>query len=315
MHVECGQPDEKLASAAISTAATSKINSFRPGPITRTTCWYAAGRITSLNTPNRGYFSRPRHSFDKRRGTNLPHPQATGPEKFYEPLRRTENYAAGFALCGLAVAVFIGLTAWGRIGFGALLGVPLLIAGLAMLAAKDGRDQIARIATWNTDHGRTEYMHVPGGTSATLLASISDSAPTEATGLVIRYGLTLHRVNAEKSQRARAIAAGDSSAIMQSPAAPPRSRLNQLSIPATWGGWFYALDPGTYEVQVEVEGSNRFSTAQVDTGPVQRSAQTTVTVIAGEVTYLDARAHVYRVWRPENGQVESFTPRLALEAY
>ncbi|THV41629.1 hypothetical protein [Glycomyces buryatensis] len=96
---------------------------------------------------------------------------------------------------------------------------------------------------------------------------------------------------------------------------PPRVEIDGVVQPASWGRWRYAVPPGPHRVAVTVDGTPLNLTIPTHhTG--ETAARTEVDTYAGPgtATRLRAEAHVYAIWRPRTGRIESFGPRLHVEA-
>ncbi|THV30099.1 hypothetical protein [Glycomyces paridis] len=95
---------------------------------------------------------------------------------------------------------------------------------------------------------------------------------------------------------------------------PPRVRIDGVERPASWGHWRYLVPPGAHQITILVDGRPaNLGVPARHTGGTEEHADLTVDAPAGAAVRVDAEAHVYAIWRPASGEVESFRPRLLLE--
>lgn len=96
---------------------------------------------------------------------------------------------------------------------------------------------------------------------------------------------------------------------------PPRVYLNGIERPASWGHWRYLVPTGTYQVTVVTDGRPlNLDIPARHIGNPEKHRDLIVKAHAGQSISVNAEAHVYAVWRPATGEIESFEPRLWLEA-
>ncbi|SDD84533.1 hypothetical protein [Glycomyces harbinensis] len=246
--------------------------------------------------------------------------------------------AAGWTLLALAFALFVAATVFtyetaDRVGSGPFarvyptatgqlvfwLSCPaalvVLVCGGFALSWDRTRLQNRVRGSLDFDLGRQEPS---GGGTAVQVADgrrHREILPAGATGVLVRFQLRQHRVSAERRAGAPVLHEGDVPDLSAAYAAPPEATVDGFAVPVSWGGWFYPLPPGAHRLAVAADG--RFDPVRgtaVHTGETTARGEIAFTVEPGAVADLRVRADVYRVWRPEAGHVESFTPRLDLKA-
>jgi hypothetical protein len=95
----------------------------------------------------------------------------------------------------------------------------------------------------------------------------------------------------------------------------PRVRIDGVEQPASWGHWRYHVPPGAHQITVVTDGRPaNLDIPDRHTGRPGKQRELTVETQAGQTITLTAEAHVYAVWRPATGEIESFEPRLWLES-
>jgi hypothetical protein len=170
----------------------------------------------------------------------------------------------------------------------------------------------------DADLGRDEHCDVPGSGPAVHIADgvhHRKYMPPGASGVLVKYALQAHRVAADRQRESVPDWSGDSPALSASYVEPPRANIDGVPVPCSWGTWFYALPPGGHRIAVRVSGAYNSQVGEVAySGEPDMVRETTVTVEPGQVVDLRVLADVYRVWRPGEQLVESFTPRLELRA-
>ncbi|QSB04659.1 hypothetical protein [Natronoglycomyces albus] len=239
--------------------------------------------------------------------------QVKAPSEFLRPFQPPSRRRWRLGVLGLSTGAFGAAAAAGAPGIGALIGAMVLVVGLRLTMRTNHRTLLKAITPWNVDLGRSEQIDLPGAGQASQKTYRPVPRPRKkTTGLLVEYDLRLHRVAAKKSPWESSTHTGDSPSLVRAYAAPPKIRIDGHTLPSTWGAWLYELKPGTYEVNIGVDADTPNQFAQRNTGRTTQHRTAQVTIRAGKVTKIRARAHVYRVWRPENDQVESFTPRLDL---
>jgi hypothetical protein len=95
---------------------------------------------------------------------------------------------------------------------------------------------------------------------------------------------------------------------------PPRVLVNGTERPASWGHWRYLVPTGAHQVTVIVDGRpTNLDVPSRHTGTPETQRDLVIEAHAGQAIPVSAEAHVYAVWRPATGEIESFEPRLRLE--
>ncbi|MCD0442316.1 hypothetical protein LO763_01580 [Glycomyces sp. A-F 0318] len=239
--------------------------------------------------------------------------------------------AAGLLLC-VAATVFTYETAE-RVGSGPFARVyptgtgqlvfwlscpaALVVLFLGGLALSWDRSRLQRRVRDHLDFRLGRVEPVEGGTAVQVADGWRhrDVLPSGATGVLVRFQLRQHRVSAERRPGAVVAHEGDVPDLSAAYAAAPEAAVDGTAVPVSWGSWFYPLAPGAHRLTVAVDG--RFAPVRgtaVHTGETAARAEAEIAVAPGMVADLRVRADVYRVWRPESGHIESFTPRLDLKA-
>ncbi|MFG3342556.1 hypothetical protein [Glycomyces sp. NPDC048151] len=187
-----------------------------------------------------------------------------------------------------------------------VLAVVLIVTGLPLYRrakAKYHRD----LATQRQAAPREP---VPHGTDAIHLGAKPTALPplpegTAAIDLRLTCGRHLwagHRKAAHGSFLARAWTR------------PPRVYINGTERPASWGHWRYLVPTGAYQVTVAIDGRPlNLDIPARHTGNPEKQRDLRIEAHAGRATAVHAEAHVYAVWRPATGDIESYEPRLWLE--
>jgi hypothetical protein len=96
---------------------------------------------------------------------------------------------------------------------------------------------------------------------------------------------------------------------------PPRVLVDGTERPASWGHWRYLVPAGAHQVTVIADGRpTNLDVPSRHTGAPETQRDLVIEAHAGQAIPVSAEAHVYAVWRPATGKIESFEPRLRLEA-
>jgi hypothetical protein len=96
---------------------------------------------------------------------------------------------------------------------------------------------------------------------------------------------------------------------------PPLVRIDGVEQPRAWGHWRYHVPPGAHRVTVTVDGRPlNLDVPDRHTGAPEKDRDLAVETRSGQAVSVKAEAHVYAIWRPATGDVESYQPRLWLEA-
>lgn len=96
---------------------------------------------------------------------------------------------------------------------------------------------------------------------------------------------------------------------------PPRVEIDGVPQPSGWGHWRYAVGPGPHRVAVAVDGRPlNLTVPEHHTGEPGAREAVDVTARPGAATRLRAEAHVFAIWRAGSGRVESYQPRLRIDA-
>lgn len=95
---------------------------------------------------------------------------------------------------------------------------------------------------------------------------------------------------------------------------PPRVLINGTERPAAWGHWRYLVPTGAYQITVVVDGrAVNLDVPDRHTGSPEKQRDLVIEAHAGQAIPVKAEAHVYAIWRPAKGDIETFEPRLWLE--
>lgn len=192
-------------------------------------------------------------------------------------------------VCGLPLAtvnVFsLGETA-SRV---TVIAVLVLGAGLLPLLPWRRREK-ARIAALKLEHekpGHSVPVHYPwdGPQVADRPALVGDR-PERLPEFAPGCGALLLRATAHRHlwKEGNGVTGRDT-ALAAARVPVPQVLIDGVRQPATWGGWWYPLRPGTHTVEIAVEPPTA--------GPAPMRERVDVEVRAGEATALRADAHVY----------------------
>lgn len=152
---------------------------------------------------------------------------------------------------------------------------------------------------------------VPYGEEAILLGADPTGLPPLPAGMA---AIDLHLTCGRHLWAGRR-KAGHGSFLARAWTRPPRVRINGIERQASWGHWRYLVPTGAYQVTVVVDGRPlNLDVPDRHTGRPEKQRDLVIEAHAGQAIQVNAEAHVYAVWRPATGDIESFEPRLWLEA-
>ncbi|WP_205326022.1 hypothetical protein [Glycomyces sp. YM15] len=96
---------------------------------------------------------------------------------------------------------------------------------------------------------------------------------------------------------------------------PPRVLIDDTERPASRGHWRYLVPTGAQQLTVITDGRPaNLEIPDRHTGRSEKQRDLVVEAHAGQTIQVNAEAHVYAIWRSATGDIESFEPRLWLEA-
>jgi hypothetical protein len=292
----------------------------------------AAGRRVCLTTDQTGdLVSTGRHVSPIARVDTLERLRPDGPESRTARAVGWMLVAVGLLLC-VAATVFtyetaarvgsgpfarVHPTATGQLVFWLSCPAALVVLVFGGFALGWDRSRLQRRVRDGLDFDLGREEPTAGGTAVQVADGWRrrEVLPPGATGVLVRFQLRQHRVSAERRLGAPVAHEGDVPDLSAAYAAPPVAIVDGSPVPASWGAWFYPLAPGVHRFAVAVDGRlDPVRGAAVHTGEPAARAETDVAVAPGAVADLRVCADVHRVWRPERGSVETFTPRLELKA-
>lgn len=227
-----------------------------------------------------------------------------------------EWVAVVFVLCGLPVAAVNAFSVDSAGSVAAIVSVAAI--GAILLAflpwRKRERARVAELKLEGERPGRSEAVHHPWDGPAVpdrpaLLGERPERLPEFAPGrgaLLLR--LRAHRHLWKDGDGVRVRDSELASLLVEA----PRVRIDGLEQPATWGNWWYPLQPGPHEVEVSCDAVPR---GAVGEAPERLSERLEIEVGAGEAAALRAEAHVF-VHREagEGGRILADEGRLFMES-